>query len=241
MEDADEIRIPDILQFVADASRTVRRSTSGPTRSRRPLHAVRDRRGDPHAAKGGRSPTAGRIVPRITPLRERLLKEVWKSVDLAAVSPIVNGDLTVHIDANPVVKHKSSAYVQELVGLVVGQGFKALIKPRSWAASCWRTTSCAAAGSCRRTFRRSIPRSQRCLRAGLVLAITFKRPCGRARADIPGRRRASPHLGDRRRPFRARVLTKEVSEPEMNAAGAAPESSGSERRAGSTPVIPTNG
>ena len=27
------------------------------------------------------------------------------------------------------------AYVQELVGLVVGQGFKALIKPESWAAS----------------------------------------------------------------------------------------------------------
>ena len=44
------------------------------------------------------------------------------------------GELTVHIDANPVVAHKSSAYVQELVGLVVGQGFKALIKPESWAA-----------------------------------------------------------------------------------------------------------
>ena len=48
---------------------------------------------------------------------------------------VVTGDLTVHIDANPVVAHKSSAYVQELVGLVVGQGFKALIKPESWAAS----------------------------------------------------------------------------------------------------------
>jgi hypothetical protein len=47
----------------------------------------------------------------------------------------VKGGLTVHIDANPVVAHKSSAYVQELVGLVVGQGFKALIKPESWAAS----------------------------------------------------------------------------------------------------------
>ena len=33
------------------------------------------------------------------------------------------------------VAHKSSAYVQELVGLVVGQGFKALIKPESWAAT----------------------------------------------------------------------------------------------------------
>lgn len=50
-------------------------------------------------------------------------------------SPVVKGDLTVHIDANPVVIHKSSRYVQELVGLVVGQGFKAVIKPESWAAS----------------------------------------------------------------------------------------------------------
>jgi hypothetical protein len=63
------------------------------------------------------------IVPRITSLRERLLKEVWKSVDLGLqCSPIAKGDLTVHIDANPVVAHKSSQYVQELVGLVVGRG-----------------------------------------------------------------------------------------------------------------------
>jgi len=48
---------------------------------------------------------------------------------------VVPGDLTVHIDANPVVTHKSSAHVQELVGLVVGQGFKAAIKPEAWAAT----------------------------------------------------------------------------------------------------------
>jgi predicted RNase H-related nuclease YkuK (DUF458 family) len=41
----------------------------------------------------------------------------------------------VHIDANPVERHKSSAYVQDLVGLVVSQGFRAVIKPDSWAAS----------------------------------------------------------------------------------------------------------
>jgi predicted RNase H-related nuclease YkuK (DUF458 family) len=76
------------------------------------------------------------VVPRVRSLRERLLNEVWKSADLGLqVSPLVGGELTVHIDANPVVKQKSSAYVQELVGLVVGQGFKALIKPESWAAS----------------------------------------------------------------------------------------------------------
>ena len=44
-------------------------------------------------------------------------------------------DSSPHIDANPVETHRSSRYVQELVGLVVSQGFRAVIKPESWAAS----------------------------------------------------------------------------------------------------------
>ena len=87
-------------------------------------------------SKGGRVAYSREVVPRIGSLRERLLKEVWRSVELGLqLTDVVPGPLTVHIDANPVVKHKSSAYVQELVGLVVGQGFKAAIKPDSWAAS----------------------------------------------------------------------------------------------------------
>ena len=88
----------------------------------------------PH--NGGRAAYTREIVPRITSLRERLLKEVWKSVELGlTLSGKVKGELTVHVDANPSEKHMSSRYVQELVGLVVGQGFKALIKPDSWAAT----------------------------------------------------------------------------------------------------------
>lgn len=87
-------------------------------------------------SKGGRVAYSRSVVKRITSLRERLLKEVWLSVELAMkLSPSVPGELFVHIDANPVVVHKSSAYIQELVGMVVGNGFKALIKPESWAAS----------------------------------------------------------------------------------------------------------
>ncbi len=87
-------------------------------------------------SKGGRVAYAREVVPRITSLRERLLKEVWHSVELGMqVTAIVPGDLSVHIDANPVVKHRSSEYVKELVGLVVGQGFQAVIKPDAWAAS----------------------------------------------------------------------------------------------------------
>ena len=132
-----EDRIPDILEFVRNASRDGQAVHVG-TDS---LQAGRSTQFVTVVViltprKGGRVAYQREVVPRITSLRERLLKEVWRSVDLGLqFTPIVNGELTVHIDANPVVAHKSSAYVQELVGLVVGQGFKALIKPESWAAS----------------------------------------------------------------------------------------------------------
>lgn len=88
----------------------------------------------PH--KGGRAAYSREIVPRIVSLRERLLKEVWRSVELGMTfANKLKGELSIHVDANPSEKHMSSRYVQELVGLVVGQGFKALIKPDSWAAT----------------------------------------------------------------------------------------------------------
>lgn len=84
--------------------------------------------------KGGRVAYNREVVPRIDSLRERLNKEVWKSIEIAMnVSDTI--DLTVHIDANSDKRYKSSKYVEELVGLVVGQGFKALWKPDSWAAT----------------------------------------------------------------------------------------------------------
>ena len=86
--------------------------------------------------RGGRVAYVRESVRRIASLRERLLREVWRSVSLGIeLEAVVPGELTVHIDANPVVTHKSSAHVQELVGLVVGQGFKAAIKPEAWAAT----------------------------------------------------------------------------------------------------------
>jgi predicted RNase H-related nuclease YkuK (DUF458 family) len=88
--------------------------------------------------KGGCAFYTRERVPRIKSLRERLMKEVWMSVELGLE---LNGDipsttdLTIHIDANPDVRFKSSTCVQEMVGLVVGQGFKHLLKPDSWAAT----------------------------------------------------------------------------------------------------------
>jgi predicted RNase H-related nuclease YkuK (DUF458 family) len=86
--------------------------------------------------KGGRVVYGREVVPRITSLRERLYKEVWRSVEVAMeLNPVAGGGVTVHIDANPIEKHMSSRYVQELTGLVMGQGFKHLVKPDAWAAS----------------------------------------------------------------------------------------------------------
>jgi predicted RNase H-related nuclease YkuK (DUF458 family) len=133
----NEVPISDILQFVRDASRdgqAVHLGTDSLQTGRFTQFVTVVVILTP--MKGGRVAYRREVTPRIPSLRERLLTEVWKSVDLGLkFSPVVKGDLTVHIDANPVVSHKSSAYVHELVGLVVGQGFRALIKSESWAAS----------------------------------------------------------------------------------------------------------
>lgn len=132
-----EIRVPDILQFVREASaagQAVHIGTDSLQTGRFTQFVTVVAVLTP--SKGGRAAYSREVVPRITSLRERLLKEVWRSVDLGMqLTGLVPGDLTVHIDANPVVKHKSSQYVQELVGLVVGQGFSARIKPDAWCAS----------------------------------------------------------------------------------------------------------
>ncbi len=85
---------------------------------------------------GGRCAYKREILPRISSLRERLLREVWLSVELAMLlTPNVPGELTVHVDANPNERHMSSRYVQELVGMVVSQGFAVRIKPDAWCAT----------------------------------------------------------------------------------------------------------
>lgn len=93
--------------------------------------------------KGGRVFFHRERIPRVRELRERLWKEAWRSVvlameltetpDLGDAYPIRVSE--IHIDANVDPKHKSSKYVEELVGLVMGQGFRAVVKPEAFAAS----------------------------------------------------------------------------------------------------------
>jgi uncharacterized protein len=86
--------------------------------------------------KGGRVAFAREATTKPMSLRERLFKEAWRSVELAlSLNTVVPGEITIHVDANPEERYMSNKYIQELVGLVVGNGFKALIKPDSWAAT----------------------------------------------------------------------------------------------------------
>ncbi len=89
--------------------------------------------------KGGRGFYFTENVPRIASLRQRLLREVSVSVDVAMALepelPECGTRLTVHVDANPDTQFKSSNYVQELAGYVAGQGFPVLVKPESWLAT----------------------------------------------------------------------------------------------------------
>jgi predicted RNase H-related nuclease YkuK (DUF458 family) len=88
--------------------------------------------------KGARAIYARETTPRIKSLRERLLQETWLSVSLGlemnALIPETAG-LTIHVDANPDVRFRSSDFVKELTAMVVSQGFNTLLKPESWVAT----------------------------------------------------------------------------------------------------------
>jgi predicted RNase H-related nuclease YkuK (DUF458 family) len=87
---------------------------------------------------GGRALYYTERVPRIKSLRERLLKEVWASVNVALEVTEIIGDaskLQVHIDVNPLVDFRSSDYIKELTAMVVSQGFTCKTKPDAWAAT----------------------------------------------------------------------------------------------------------
>jgi predicted RNase H-related nuclease YkuK (DUF458 family) len=87
--------------------------------------------------KGGRI-FISRDPARLTAsLRQRLMNETWRSLEVAFVLSKhlpPNAELIIHIDVNKKKKYKSSNYYQELVGMVTGQGFKCKIKPEAWAA-----------------------------------------------------------------------------------------------------------
>ncbi len=90
--------------------------------------------------KGGRVfYTRVRKTPRdVQSLRQKLFTEAWLSVETAMeLNPQIpdSTPLVVHLDVNPDRRWASSRHINEVVGLVVGQGFEVLLKPDAWAAS----------------------------------------------------------------------------------------------------------
>lgn len=72
-------------------------------------------------------------------LRQRLSNETWRSIETSfALAPHLpkNAEIVIHVDTNKSKKFKSGNHTEELVGMVVGQGFKYRIKPDAWAAQC---------------------------------------------------------------------------------------------------------
>jgi len=81
-----------------------------------------------------------RLRKRRMSLHQKLFWEAWLSTEIAlqlsAVGSVEShGRIHVHLDVNPKAIHKSSRYLEQLAGLVVGQGFPVLYKPDAWAAS----------------------------------------------------------------------------------------------------------
>ena len=78
-------------------------------------------------------------VPFMNHLRQRLLMEAMRSLETAW---FVDGKISdksfigVHLDVNPSLKFQSGQYKEELVGLIISQGFtNCTIKPNAFAAT----------------------------------------------------------------------------------------------------------
>lgn len=71
-------------------------------------------------------------------IKEKLMLETWSSLEVGfELMKFVpeSMEIVIHIDCNKSKNFESGNYVQELVGMVAGNGFKYNIKPNSWAAS----------------------------------------------------------------------------------------------------------
>jgi len=95
--------------------------------------------------KGGRIITHKHKVPYMDSLRQRLLMEAMLSLEVAWYldqNVPKESIVGIHLDVNRSLKYKSGRYKDELVGLVMAQGFNCLIKPDAWAASTVADSRC---------------------------------------------------------------------------------------------------
>ena len=85
--------------------------------------------------KGGRVFYTKTREKNIDSLQHKLFTEVGLSLEIALALCDYVEQIQVHVDANTNIKWNSGKYHQQLAGMVVGSGFKAVLKPDAWCAS----------------------------------------------------------------------------------------------------------
>ena len=75
----------------------------------------------------------------VNSLRQKLMTEAWLTLETAMeLSQELPDDVkfVIHVDVNPDIKWESSRHINEVVGMIMGQGFdNVLTKPDAWLAS----------------------------------------------------------------------------------------------------------
>lgn len=95
--------------------------------------------------KGGCSIIHKDKVSFVESLRQRLLTEAMRSLEVAWYldKKIPKKSFVgIHLDVNQNLKYKSAHYKEELVGLVLAQGYQCWTKPNSWCASTVADSKC---------------------------------------------------------------------------------------------------
>jgi len=95
--------------------------------------------------RGGAVITHKHGVPYMDSLRQRLLMEAMLSLEVGwFLDRRIKKEsiIGIHLDVNHSLKYKSGQYKDELVGLVMAQGFRCLVKPDAWAASSVADSRC---------------------------------------------------------------------------------------------------
>lgn len=91
-----------------------------------------------HWGRGGTIAIHTQRVPRFNSLRQKLIAEAMRSLETAwYVNPKIpeESEIVIHVDVNSNLKWKSGQYKNELVGMIVSQGFLCKCKPDAWGAS----------------------------------------------------------------------------------------------------------
>jgi uncharacterized protein len=91
-----------------------------------------------HWGKGGSIIIHTQKVPKFNSLRQKLIAEAMRSLETAwYVDPRIpeESKIVIHVDVNKNIQWASGQYRDELVGMVMAQGFDLSIKPDAWGSS----------------------------------------------------------------------------------------------------------